>query len=234
MVLTHGIIWPVKRNLGLGTLLGLFVILVAVGLGLFLVRPLTARNDIYSGLIGAILGSLITIVFIFVAWHQLDSIKETSAADFLHKLKIDFFTEDTRILIHLLDSDYLEFLRLEGEEAYFRVKVEKIEKSGLPNEIRELLTKRKNYSVWEIDDYVLNHLEDLGYLYKQGLLTREMIYDQFSYFVEAAFDNTEIGKYIEWQRSLPRGQDIFSDAETIYESVKSVEPGKTSGKRTKT
>lgn len=216
-----------KRNFLTFLVLELAIVLFAGGFFLVLTR-IPNSSDVHSGLIGAIIGAIITVLLILVAWWQLGSMNRTSSADFLHKLKIDFFTDSTRTLIHLLDSDYLEFIALTQEEAYFKVNTDNVKESGLPSEIVDMLTARKAYSVCEIDDYVLNHLEDLGYMYKQKLLTRDMVYDQFSYFLEVAFDNSEIKKYVAWQRNLPRCEDIFSDAEELYDEVKQMEPGATS------
>jgi hypothetical protein len=54
---------------------------------------------------------LATVLLIVVAWIQLGSIGKTSQADFIFRLKGEFFTEKARRLIFLIDYEKLKFVR---------------------------------------------------------------------------------------------------------------------------
>jgi hypothetical protein len=45
--------------------------------------------------------AIFTLLLFIVAWWQLSKISKTSSADFIHKLKIDFFSKEARELILL-------------------------------------------------------------------------------------------------------------------------------------
>src|SRR5258708_5243520 len=70
---------------------------------------------------------LTTVVLIWVAYRQLGGLAATSRSDFIFRLKIEFFTEKTRRLIFLIDTQSLRFVptpaphftvEIRNEEAY--------------------------------------------------------------------------------------------------------------------
>lgn len=116
-----------------------------------------------EGLLGGVIGSILTLLLAYVAWVQLSRISETASADFILRLKKDFFQEETRTLIHLFDSDFLKYTE-RGKEAFFQVEEARIAGSGLPQDLKERLLKKKVYSAYDVDDLLLGHFEDLGML----------------------------------------------------------------------
>ena len=136
--------------------------------------------DIFWAAITAIAtaGLLIATIYLVVfAKRQLISIDQTSKEEFqtsketfLHQLKIDFFTENARILLALLESKTLEFRTFKIDDkteiAYF----ERLTKP--PENVLEKLIKNDKtlFSSYEMDDFLLMHLEDLGFLYKKNIV----------------------------------------------------------------
>src|ERR1017187_7444175 len=53
--------------------------------------------------------AVITIILVLVAWVQLRDLARTSRADFIFRLKNDFFTAEARRLLFLVEEDLLRF-----------------------------------------------------------------------------------------------------------------------------
>src|ERR1035438_10725822 len=64
-------------------------------------------------------GAATAVLTVVAAW-QLSALARTSRADFIFRLKNEFFTERARRLICLIDGDLLEYVT-EGQ-GYFRIK----------------------------------------------------------------------------------------------------------------
>src|SRR4030042_558030 len=118
-----------------------------------------------------------TIALAWLAFWQLRKISETATADFALKFKHDFFTEEARELIMLLEHELLEFKIGEDGMAYFELikKENRSEHSGVTcyDFVRE---SRNKYSSYEIDDFLLSHLEDLGMFEFKGILDIDYVY----------------------------------------------------------
>ena len=54
--------------------------------------------------------------------------------------------------------------------------------------------------MWEIDDFLINPLTDVGTLERSGLLDFEMVRIGFRYYLNKIWSYHEIKQYIEWQR----------------------------------
>lgn len=63
---------------------------------------------------------LITLVLVLVAWKQLSNLSHTSTADFIFRLKKDFFTQEARGLLFLVEEDLLRFE--DGDISYFKIR----------------------------------------------------------------------------------------------------------------
>ena len=165
-----------------------------------------------------------TVLLLWVAWVQLSSMVKTASADFLHKLKHDFFTPDVRRLMCLVDEDCLCFVGDPGKE-YFKVEKDKVKQLNLPKNLEEELLIRDIYSAYEIDDLLLGHFEDLGIFEQQGVLNIEMVYEEFSWYLGTVWDNCAISKYIHKSRKED-GADIYDKFEYIKNKCDSFERDK--------
>src|SRR5437016_5398851 len=95
-------------------LLILLIITIFVGVRIF---RFAEAKDLLSGFIGVLAGSVLTLLLIYVGWFQLGQVSKTGSASFVLQFKEAFFTPETRVLVHLLDGDFLEFV--ENSDALF-------------------------------------------------------------------------------------------------------------------
>jgi len=128
---------------------------------------------------------------VLVARYQLRALADTASSDsrrnqaeFALRLKDEFFTEKTRILIELIDCEWLvyENVRADGTPLpypYFRVDESRIWGTCLPTSLRMRLAVPKEYSCFEIDDLLPGPFEDLCMPWKKGLLGLDLIYAGF-------------------------------------------------------
>lgn len=171
------------------------------------------NTQFYSGLLGNILATAFAAFLVWVAWEQWSKLSQTSSAEFIHKLTEDFFTPETRTLMSLIECKALIFegskvipddeITNDGiteSQCYFKVDCEILKKSHLPDEIIDNLTKRKFYSAWEIDDFLLSPLEDVGTLEEKRIVDFHMVYSGFSYYLEKILYYQHIAQYINSMR----------------------------------
>jgi hypothetical protein len=132
-------------------------------------------NTMFDGLIGAAWGVVVTAFLAGIAYWQLSAIGKTTSTEFIHKLKNEFFVEETRILLdHIIDNrivykkaietncqDIKEATSSTVEMIYFEVDTNKILKD-IPEQLKAQLTKKQYYLEVEIDDFLLGHFEDIG------------------------------------------------------------------------
>ncbi len=108
----------------------------------------------------------------------------------------------------MIDCGALEFRRNGAVESsdevgpvpYFEVNREALEKTRLPDDLKEWLGKKKHYSPWEIDDLLLGHFENLGMFEQKGIIDFQTVYDEFSWYIETAWKNEYIKEYIRYLR----------------------------------
>lgn len=161
-----------------------------------------------------------TIILVLYGKGQMRKISSTNRTTFLLELKRDFFTENGREIFSLLQHNLLQF------------QVQDIENSGLKipsfivrqdNAVALSLLKvnsqvDRSFTVFEIDNYLLTHLEDLGFLYEQGEMTIDAATQLFGHFIIFVWEHQEIKKYVEWART--ENTDIYTNFEFIYHKVR--------------
>ena len=79
---------------------------------------------------------------------------------------------------------------------------------------------RQAYSTYEIDDLILGPLEDLGSLEaaKEKLVSFDLIYDFFSWYICRIWGNEEIQRYVRDARSERKGaEDLYTRLESLAE-----------------
>lgn len=192
----------------------LFVAIVALG---YLAWRFFDHTHLIDGLIGGLIGSILTLLVAYVAWVQLGSISRTASADFILRFKKDFFQDETRRLIQLIDNDWLKFTQRK-DQSFFQVDAEAVWKSELHEEIKNWLLQRKAYSDYDIDDLLLGHFEDLGMLRQARVLDFRMTYEMFSWYIEIVWENEEIQKYIKSEQE--GDESIYEAFEGLYEECK--------------
>ena len=68
-----------------------------------------------------------------------------------------------------------------------------------------------------IRDFLLQHLEDIGFLYKKHLIDIVNVDQLFGYYIESVFESEAIKKYTAWVRK--DGNDIYSNFEGVYTAL---------------
>lgn len=179
-----------------------------------------------------------TALMALIAYRQLGNIARTTGTDFIHKLKNDFFREETRILIDHVVEGRLIYREISGEDsegtdsesepdiemAYFQVDKERI-LPAFPDDLKRQLLKKEYYLEVEVDDFLLGHFEDIGLFEETGLIDTIMAFEEFSYYVIKTFENEEIRDYIgdpdfRVKEFNSQGQEDAEEAIRIaYESV---------------
>jgi hypothetical protein len=167
--------------------------------------------------------AVFTACLFIVAWWQLGKINKTSSADFLHRFKIDFFNDKTRLLIVLIEYDCLKYLKpIEDGIPYFEISLDSIKDTKTKDETRKKLEEIMNaisiIDAYEIDDLLLGHFEDMGILRKKKILEIEMIYEAFSSYIEICWENEAIKQYIKGERERKKEEnwDLYDNFDDIY------------------
>ena len=138
-----------------------------------------------------------TLVLVLVAWIQLQSIKATSRADFIHKLNGDFFNADMRRIMQ----------SLQDRRAVFD------ENGGKPRYIEDAETLFTSY---ELDDLLLGPLENVAIFERIGAVKLDAVYDVFGYYILVVWEHPEVQRYIEWQRQQPCSWDVYERLENLH------------------
>jgi len=181
---------------------------------------------------GTIMLAILTLCLVIIGKIQLDKLNNTSKENFLHKIKMDFFTVEARRIMFFIDYKLLNFnlyklnpiSESNDELAVFEIK--KIENELVTNtlldtinlETEKLNKDKKAFTSYEMDDFLLSNLEDLGFLYRKKLIDIHNIDQLFGYYIVNIFENSTIKEYIEWTRK--DDQDIYSNFEYMYNELK--------------
>ncbi len=203
----------------------ILIILVSAIFFLILVYPISSAcyYSGYSGFLGSVLATFFAAFLVWVAWEELSKLSKTSSADFIHRLDNDFFTLETRILVSLIDCKALELINYELNKEdestdeneslpYFEVNQNTLEKTKLPQGVISLLSKNNCYSTWEVDDLLLGLCENIGMLEQRGIVSFQMVYDVFSYYLELIWNYDHIKEYIRYCRK----DDKFASIDNVF------------------
>lgn len=180
--------------------------------------------------------TLVTAFLLVIGWIQLAGIKKVSKADYINKFTDVFFSEETRLLMLLLDYNALKFevknIQFEADTPskpfpYFAVRRDIAKQLFDKSELQKL---KEHYSAFDTDDNLLGKFEDIGCFEKQGLIGIEGVYDTFDWYIQMVWQNPEIKKYIEHQQSTEiDGDDIYENFKYIFEKSSSFKRSKNKG-----
>jgi hypothetical protein len=162
-----------------------------------------------------------TFILAYVAWKQLSDLARTSQSDFLYRLKRDFFSEETRKLIFLLDNDLLEFHK--GAIAYFRILRHKTDDTE--SRLNDLDIKGDTLSTHVMDDFLIGPLEDVAILEDRKRVTLEDVYEIFDYYISLCTEKQPVLDYVKWVREeLPENEDIYDNLFRLHDKLKKKGP----------
>lgn len=177
-------------------------------------------DGVFGAVAGALIGSFVTSALVLIGVWQVIKIANTASADFVLRKTEQFFRDETRLLLHLIDSDYLIFKRNSNfNESYFLVDEARIKQSDLHDLLKTDLLKRLAFSAYEIDDLLLGPLEDLGYLESVGTIDFKLIDNTFGFYLEKIMDNPAVSDYVIAHKQAYSEQS-WEHVKRLYETVK--------------
>jgi hypothetical protein len=99
--------------------------------------------------------------------------------------------------------------------------------------LKNIARKKRVYSTYDIDDLVLGPLEDLGSLEadERKLLSFDLIYDFFSWYIGRTWGNEEIRRYVHGARTeREEAGDLYEHLQSLAERCEQRERSQTTGK----
>ena len=185
---------------------------------------------------------VVATIFLWrIARKQLGDVSKTAKAEFIRKFSSDFFQEQTRDILMLLDFNALLFRggykieygnNVESKKfPYFEIDQKVVNQTMISDEKKQWFASKKYYSGFEIDDLLLGPLENISNFEQRKLVDIRQVYDDFDHYINLAYDNYEIRKYIKEQRDEEKdGQNIYTEFEYIYRKCDSYEKNVVGGK----
>ena len=164
----------------------------------------------------AMITAVATVVLLFVAYFQLRSLARTSRSDFLYRLKKDFFTQDVRRLLFLVEHDCLEFQ--EKEIPHFKIvgRAQPI----VAERMKDLGIEGDSVSTYSMEDVLLGPLEDLGFLEKRGMVDFEEVYEAFETYFLICVECKVLQHYFEWSRADLHDDDVYDNLLMLAKELK--------------
>jgi hypothetical protein len=165
-----------------------------------------------------------TLLLWYVAREQLTGISRATKADFIKKFGNEFFNDTTRDIMMLLDYDalsydekYIRYSHLKSPKVfqYFKINQNIVDQFAISTDKRDSFFKKGVYSAFEIDDFLLGYLEDIGHFERHGLLNIKDVNNFFGWYLIKIWENAEVNKYVFMQRQTD-DEEIYQSAEYIY------------------
>lgn len=160
---------------------------------------------------------LATAALVWVGFVQLRQLVKTSKADFVDRLKRDFFTVEARRLIFLVEHDFLDFHQPAGEIPYFTIRP--VAAVPMRNRMRELEVEGGSISTFTFDDVLLGPLEDVATFEAIGNVELETVYSFFSAYIDDVMTNTALLSYIHWARQDSNAPDLYVNLERLHQKL---------------
>jgi hypothetical protein len=172
------------------------------------------------GAVWVMVGALTTIGIAYVAFRQLRDLARTSKSDFLYRLKKDFFTEEARQLIFLVENDILEFRS--DEMPYFAV----VGGDGhhVKDRMKELGFHSETVSTYLMDDVLLGPLEDVGLLERMGRISLVEAYEEFDSYVAICAESEAIMHYLTWSAEGAEEDDVYDNFVYLHTRLRAEGP----------
>lgn len=208
------------------------LIIIISGVLLFYLFSTTSPTDPYKDL-WPFVGAIATILLWLVALQELAYSNKIAKTDFAHRFTLEFNREETRDLVMLFNHNALKFKikNIEVKEndsnsdnisLYFEIQKDILTKLVVSEKKKKEFHAKSIYTAFEVDDFMLGYFEEMAALEKRGMLTIEVIYDNFDFYFDFIWNNEEIKKYIMYERENEKdGEDIYEDFEYIVDKCDS-------------
>ncbi len=173
-----------------------------------------ASSDLLSGFVAGLIAALVAVGIGWVAWTQLGDVANTASADFILRLKQDFFQDRIRTIITLVANRWLQFVEFDDEGnpmaiPYLAVRQGALDAARLPDEVKARLRTPGVYTAFDIDDLLLGPLVDVAVLWEAGTLRLDTVRSTFGWYVRIAWDDPDVSAYIVHQRTH-EGEDVYA------------------------
>lgn len=156
------------------------------------------------------LGATTLLIF---GWLQLMDLKKTKKAELLAAHRRDLFTQETITLITIIHSDCLVFDR-NGNHPFFSINT---------NQLKRLYPERnwrhRIYTTYEIDCMLLNHLDEIGSLHKNGIINFETARQYFGWYILVVCSNNAIDEYFKWLASYENSSYVFMNLYNLHDKL---------------
>lgn len=146
--------------------------------------------------IGSILSGVFTILLFFVGKNQLKKIGNSSEFDVYFKLKNDFNSFESKVLLRCIIVDSF----------------------SIKNDVYNYPTL-VDYTGNELSDELLNHIEDLCIIYDRGLLNLSTLIEGYGRIVKNVYENQTIIEYIRVKRLYFSTPSLHSGLEKLYNLI---------------
>jgi hypothetical protein len=202
----------VRSHLLVAILILFIVAAVSCAVLLYVEAP---ADHVPEALIASLIGAVVTLMLVLTAVFEIRGLSRTASADLILRLTTRFFERDARVLVSLIEGNYLLFEEREPlRESYFLADEDRIRAALLHDEIRNQLLKKKAHSIQEVDDF-LGQFEDLADLYRHKTLDIYLIWSAFSYYLNIAWENEAIQAYIQAMRTDPKADATYEGFEYL-------------------
>ncbi len=156
-----------------------------------------------------------TVALAAVAYMQLSDLAQTSKSDFLYKLKKDFFTEEARRLVFLIENELLEFRS--ADIPYFQIA--RPGDAETQSRLGEIGITGSSVSTYLVDDVLLGPLEDVGLLLRNNLVSLNDAYEQFESYVQICAEDRAISEYLRLARDGEGNEDVYDGFQYLYKRL---------------
>jgi|SRR6185312_12068947 len=166
------------------------------------------------GTFWTMMSTLLTVTVIGSAYLEIKDANKTNAAEFIHKIKNDFFTETNINLLTYLDEDVL-MLDTTNDNAWFNIDTVKYKRLHKYFNISHITL---HYPSNQVDE-LLQNFEDIGLYEKKGLVSLDYIHEGYDAYIKSTWENKQINNYIMWLRSDTLGRSDYTNFEYIYRKL---------------
>lgn len=154
-----------------------------------------------------IIAVLIALLSLVVVFFQLRIYTKTMNADFIFRLRNDFYSKKNKFIMFFIENDFIEFKENKEKgkeyESYFEINRVKVEKLQEQFSAFKKYAKETEYAIHiqDMDNYVLGYLEDIGEFNKRKVVDFTYILISFGYSILKVYENKAIIDYIKWVRA---------------------------------
>ncbi len=162
------------------------------------------------------LASLVTVYF------QIQINTKTVKADFIYRLKNDFYSKKSMLILFFIEKDLITFTESNKVcESYFAIKEKEVKELPIQFKVFINFAEKSNYAIHiqEMDNFVLGYLEDIGEFYDRKIFDIKYISNAFGYYIIKVLENKAIDKYLKWDREEKYCQNDYKLFEKLAKEI---------------